>query len=321
MLINYHAAKRVPGHTFGTGCALDPPKGNRILVDWLPLTLLCALSLALADALTKKLLPGYRTAELVVVRFGVTAVLLLPLLVLNPPSSLPAPFWGWVGLALPLEVVAMALYVLAIRDSPLSLTLPYLAFTPVFVVLTGLVVLGEQVSAQGLAGILLVVIGAYGLNLQHARFAAPRSWLAPVLAIGRERGSRLMLGAALIYSMTSVLGKGALQYVPAASFGPLYFVLLGLFTVAVFGWRDPAAVRVLWRPSWRHVAIAAFMAVMVVTHFLAVERVEVAYMISVKRMSILFGIVLGALMFAETRLVQHLLAAGVMVAGVALIAL
>jgi drug/metabolite transporter (DMT)-like permease len=118
-----------------------------------------------------------------------------------------------------------------------------------------------------------------------------------------------------------VLGKGALQYVPAASFGPLYFVLLGLFTVAFFGWRDPAAVRVLWRPSWRHTAVAAFMAIMVVTHFLAVERVEVAYMISVKRMSILFGIVLGALMFAETRLVQHLLAAGVMVTGVALIAL
>jgi drug/metabolite transporter (DMT)-like permease len=231
------------------------------------------------------------------------------------------PFWGWVGLALPLEVLAMALYMLAIRDSPLALTLPYLAFTPVFAVLTGLLVLGEQVSLQGLAGILLVVAGAYLLNLERAQLAVPRSWLAPLAAMAREQGARLMLGVALIYSLTSVLGKGAMNYMPAASFGPFYFVLLGLFTVVLFGWRDPAAVRVLWRPSWRHAVIAGFMALMVVTHFLALERVQVAYMISVKRTSILFGIVLGALMFAETRLLQHVAAAGVMVAGVALIAL
>jgi drug/metabolite transporter (DMT)-like permease len=290
-------------------------------MGWIHLALLSAISLAFADALTKKLLVGYRAAELVVVRFGLTAVLLLPLLALNLPASAPPPFWGWVGLALPLEVLAMALYMLAIRDSPLALTLPYLAFTPVFVVLSGYLMLGEQVSARGMAGILLVVVGAYALNLEHARMNAPRSWLAPVLAIARDRGARLMLVVALIYSVTSVLGKGAMQYMSAASFGPLYFALLGLFTAAFFGWRDPGALRVLWRPSWRHAVIAACMAVMVVAHFFALERIEVAYMISVKRTSILFGIVLGALMFAETRLVQHLFAAGLMVGGVTLIAL
>jgi drug/metabolite transporter (DMT)-like permease len=291
-------------------------------VNWLFLTLLCALSLAAADALTKKLLPAYSVVELVVVRFGVTAVLLLPLLLINPPQVMPPlPFWVWVGLALPLEVLAMMLYMTAIRDSPLALTLPYLAFTPAFVVLTALIVLGEQVSLQGFAGILLVVVGAYGLNVEHARICEPRSWLAPIFAIGRERGSRLMLGVAFIYSMTSVLGKGALQYMPATTFGPLYFVVLGLFTLLVFSWHQQEAVRVLWRPSWGHVIIGLLMAVMVVTHFLAIELVQVAYMISVKRTSILFGIVLGALLFAETRLLQHLLAAALMIVGVALIVL
>jgi drug/metabolite transporter (DMT)-like permease len=177
------------------------------------------------------------------------------------------------------------------------------------------------VTLQGFAGIVLVVVGAYALNMEHAQIQDPRSWLAPIGAIGRERGSRLMLGVALIYSVTSVLGKGALQYMPAASFGPLYFVILGLFTVVFFSWQRPGSVRVLWRPSWRHALIGALMAFMVVTHFLALERVQVAYMISVKRTSILFGIVLGALLFAETRLLQHLLAAALMVAGVALIVL
>jgi uncharacterized membrane protein len=60
---------------------------------------------------------------------------------------------------------------------------------------------------------------------------------------------------------------------------------------------------------------------MVLTHFLAIEQVQVAYMIGLKRTSILFGILLGALWLGETRLLQHLLAAGLMVLGVVLIVL
>jgi drug/metabolite transporter (DMT)-like permease len=63
------------------------------------------------------------------------------------------------------------------------------------------------------------------------------------------------------------------------------------------------------------------MAVMVLTHFLALERIQTAYMIAVKRLSILFGILFGALLFGDRRLLRHLLAGSVMVAGVALIAL
>ena len=289
-------------------------------MDWLALALLCALSLALADAMTKKLLPQYGAAELVVVRIGITGVLLLPMVAWHPPTAVPLAFWGWVGLALPLELLAMSLYVVAIRDSPLALTLPYLAFTPVFAIVTGAVLLGEQVSSRGLAGILLVCIGTYVLNLESARLRAPGTWLAPLRAIARVRGSRLMLMVAAIYSVTAVLGKGALQYMPALHFGPLYFVLLSAFTLTVFAWREPAAVRALWRPNWRHGLIAGLMAAMVITHFLAIERVQVAYMISVKRISILIGILLGAWLFAETRLARHLLAATLMVAGVALIA-
>ena len=290
---------------------------------WLLLALVCALAQALADALSRKLLPHASTAELVVVRFVGTAVLLLPLVLLNPPpaAALPAVFWGWVGLALPLELLAMVLYMAAIRASPLALTLPYLAFTPVFAALNGWLVLGERVSAHGLAGVGLVVAGAWALNLEPPVPGRRRRWLAPLAAIGRERGSRLMLGVALIYSLTSVLGKGALQSLPAATFGPFYYLLLGLCTAALFAWREPRALRCLRSPNWRHGLIALCMAIMVLTHFLAVERVQVAYMIAIKRTSILFGILLGGLWLGETRLLQHLLAATLMVAGVVLVVL
>jgi uncharacterized membrane protein len=59
----------------------------------------------------------------------------------------------------------------------------------------------------------------------------------------------------------------------------------------------------------------------VVSHFLALAKVEVAYMIAVKRTSLLFGIVYGTLWFAEPALPQRLLGGFLMVAGVILIAL
>lgn len=64
-----------------------------------------------------------------------------------------------------------------------------------------------------------------------------------------------------------------------------------------------------------------FIGFMVVTHFYAIAQIEVAYMISVKRTSLLFGIAYGALLFNEKRLVQHLAAGVLMVAGVFIIAI
>jgi drug/metabolite transporter (DMT)-like permease len=289
-------------------------------MHWFALTLICALSLALADTASKKWLAHRSAAELTLIRFGLPGLLLLPLLAfVSLPATSPA-FWGWLAAAMPLEIVAMLLYVRAIRDSPLSATLPYMAFTPVFTVATGWLLLGETVSRRGLVGIVLVVMGAWGLNLDQAGWH-PRTWLAPFHAIIRERGSRLMLMVAAIYSVTAVLGKGALNLMPGAAlgFGALYFVLLGGLTLAFFGLREPATVARAFRGGPYAWLVAGLMTLMILTHFLALAQAVSAYMIAVKRLSVLFGIALGAWVLGEARLRQHFAAAGLMVAGVALI--
>ncbi len=287
-------------------------------MSWLWLALACAFLVALADALSKRHLAGYAGWEMGVVRFGVAGLLMLPWVALHPPTIPPAVFWGWMALLLPLELTALLLYVTAIRDHPLSLTLPYLAFTPVFATVTGFLLLGEIVSPRGLAGILLVVLGAYLLNVAPEN---GRGVLAPLKAIARDRGARLMLGVSFIYGFTAVIGKGALQYMPASQFGPFYFALLGIATLLVFTAAKGGVARVLARqPGW-HLAIGVVMAAMCITHFLALEQVETAYMLTVKRTSLLFGMVFGAYWFAERGLVKNLVAGSLMVLGVALVAL
>jgi uncharacterized membrane protein len=80
-------------------------------------------------------------------------------------------------------------------------------------------------------------------------------------------------------------------------------------------------LRALGRRPLAHLLIGGLAAGMVLAHFLALAQVEAAYMIAVKRMSLLFGIVYGALLFGEARLRQHLLSGSLMVAGVALLVL
>ena len=288
-------------------------------MEWLPLALLSAFCIASADALTRKYLQGYRARELVIVRFAMPGILLLPLLAMQPMPELPIEFWYWAAALVPLEVLAMLLYVQAIRDTSLTLTLPYLSFTPVFNTVTGYVLLGETVTLSGFSGIMLVVLGAWLLNIEHAR-GERFDVLAPFRAIVSERGSRLMLITAALYSLTSVLGKGALAYTTPLFFGTMYYVVIGFAVVVVFSFGNRAAVNVLWRKPVAHMAIGLFMSIMVLSHFYAIQYIEVAYMIAVKRSSLLFGMVYSVLLFHERARIEHFFAGAMVVAGVYLIA-
>jgi drug/metabolite transporter (DMT)-like permease len=296
---------------------MDP--GMLAGMHWISLTLFSAFFLATADTLSKHYLSHYRPGELVLVRFGVSGALLLPLLLWQPWPTLSATFWGWVAVSIPLELLAMWLYMQAIRGSPLSLTLPYLAFTPIFNTLTGYVLLGETVTWTGFSGIVLVVFGAWLLNLEAANNGLGLNVLAPFRAITRERGSRLMLIVAAIYSLTSVTSKGALLHVNPAFFGPFYFAVLAIASALVFASRDVSSWRAMAKNPWVHLAIGAFMAGMVVTHFYAIAHIEVAYMVAVKRTSLLFGMLYGAWLFKETGLKKNFAAGVMMVLGVFLI--
>ena len=290
-------------------------------MHWLSLTLICAFSLASADAATKRWLQGYSARELSLIRFSFTGLLMAPLLLAKPLPPLPLEFWYWIAALLPAEIIAMLLYMRAIRDYPLSLTLPCLAFTPVLITITGWMLLGEQVSAIGFGGILLVVVGAWALNLKPGGLANWRRLHAPLRAIVRNKGSRLMLLVAVLYSLTSVGGKGAMQYMPPGQFGPFYFAFLGLTTLALFSLQQPRIIHVLWRRPGPTFLVGILMGLMVVTHFFALQQVETAYMIAVKRISLLFGILYGAFLFHEKGLTLHFIAGGLMLAGVILIAL
>ncbi len=102
-----------------------------------------------------------------------------------------------------LITIVMWLYFRALQISPLSLCVPFLSFTPVFLIVTTYVLLGEKIAPLKALGVVLIVVGSL---VMHRRLFA-QGWLAPVKAVIREKGSRYMLLVSFIFSITNPLDK------------------------------------------------------------------------------------------------------------------
>lgn len=234
-----------------------------------------------------------------------------------PELTLPY-LWPLLG-SVVLNVLANWLFLRAVQISPLSLTIPYLSFTPVFTAFSGMVLLGEVPTTGGWIGIGLVVVGAFSLNPGDSA----RGAFAPLKALWDERGSLYMLGVAALWSvtpafdkvgseMTNVMGHTAL--VAAGLF--VAFYLLRLVTD-----RDPLAmVREFGRAPKLLLLGAALNVLAMVFQLSAYHWVDVAYVETLKRaIGVVASILVGWLWFGESDIRRRLLGATVMAVGVGVV--
>jgi drug/metabolite transporter (DMT)-like permease len=244
-----------------------------------------------------------------------SALILTPVFLLQDLRPISRELIVVLGVALPLEILGYYLFLSAIRTAPLSLTVPLLAFTPVLTILTSAILLGERVSLAGALGISLVTAGTYVLNGDLAK----QDPVAPLRAVISNPGSRRMLMVAVIWSITSSVGKKGVLIYGAIPFG--YLLLCGI--VAAF------AVASVRRLNSRQSSInlkkgmpvlfllgGVLMAGAEISHFVSLSMAPVSYMISVKRLSLVFGVAMGWLLFREHNIKYRLVGAGIMVLGV-----
>jgi drug/metabolite transporter (DMT)-like permease len=285
-------------------------------MTWFLLSLTAALGLATADALTKRFfsdLPPYRMG---VVRILSTAPWMVLALLFLPAAVPDRTFWLAIAAALPLELAAFFLYMRALKLSPLSLSLPFLAFTPVFMILTGRLILGEAITTSGVLGILLIVLGAYVLNLSKMKSGL----LGPIRAVLREPGSWIMLLVSFIYSITAPIGKVAILHSNPWFFAAVYNLALSVVIVSL--WPVAAGAeraRGIFSKPGPMLLIGLMAAMENFAHMMAIAQVEAAYMIAVKRLSLLFGVLYGAWWFGEENIRERLAGAAIMILGVFLI--
>jgi len=284
-------------------------------VSWIFYAFLTAFSLATADALSKRAMIKENEYVIAWVRDGYALPFLLIAFIFTPVPHLDRIFWITLITLLPLELTALLLYAKAIKISPLSLTIPFMALSPVFIIFVAFIFLGEWPNLYGFIGILLITGGAYILNIS----ATSEGFLGPIKAIGREKGSVLMIIVALIYSITSTLGKVAVEHSSPVFFG-IFYPFTITFSLSIFLAVKGLLPKVFSKPS-TFLPIGFFTAMMVISHFIAISMTDVAYMISVKRTSMIFSVIYGKILFGEIKIRERLAGVLLMACGVALISL
>jgi len=210
-----------------------------------------------------------------------------------------------------LNVVATVLYFRAVRTTDISLCIPMLSFTPVFLVASSALILGESPSSAGIAGIGLVVIGSYVINIT----GRCRTLTGPVRAMLGNRGVMSLFLVAFIYGISANYDKIAVvSSDPYFASGTVFCFVGGvLFSVRCLQERRLPAIPA--RTILAFAGIGAVLAVEAAAVNLAYTMAIVPYVISIKRLAIVMTVLFGWLIFKEQEQVQRLAGASIMVLG------
>ncbi len=283
---------------------------------WFILSLFTAISESTKDMFSKKSL---KKIDEYVVAWGLRTFalpFLLPLLFFISIPSLDSSFWYALFIGGSLNAITTILYMKAIKISPLSLTTPMLTFTPLFLLLTSPLIVGEFPDASGIIGICLIVLGAYLLSIKEIR----KGILSPFKALVKEKGSMLMLLVAFVWSITANIDK-----IGVVHSSPIFWVIsINIFLAIVLSPimllkssgrnRIPTSVRGL-------IPVGLFSALALIFQMTAIKLTLVAYVIAIKRMSAIFSSLYGFFVFKETRMKERLIGVIIMVLGVLFITL
>ncbi len=242
---------------------------------------------------------------------------LLPLLFVIEISDTGDKFWIALAASTVLNFIAITFYIKAIKVSDLSITVPIVNFTPLFLLITSPVILGEYPSPLGYPGILLIVIGAYVLNIKTTR----QGYFGPVLSLFSQRGPRYMAVTAFLWSITANVDKvGVMNSSPA--FWSISIVLsLGLCMTVLMIVKSREHIKEIPNNLQVLFPIGLFGALTLLAQMTAISMTLVAYVISIKRLSTALSVVWGHVLFKEEKIKERLAGVFIMIAGVILISL
>lgn len=195
-----------------------------------------------------------------------------------------------------LQLMVILLYFKAIKRSEISVTLPLITLTPLFMLITSPIMIGEFPNALGLTGIVLIVIGTYISNLSED----PKKIFAPFVSLVKNQGSRYMLMVAFIWSITANLDKiGVEETSPVFWAFTKDFTIL-LYLVPILLWKSKKPWLQIRNRKGPLMIVGFFRTTSVLAHMFALQLILVPYVITIKRSSAVF-IILYAFFFLNEK--------------------
>jgi len=236
------------------------------------------------------------------------------------------PRWGWAEwLLLCASALLHTIYYIVLlrgyRKADLTVVYPLARGSgPLLSSLAAIVLLGEQISALGVAGIAGVVGGVFLVA------GGPGLWRASHDPAQRQRVHKGMvyglLSGAFIAGYTVVDGYAVKILLMSPILVDYMGCLLRMLVLAPALLRDPAAARVLWKRQWKYaVFVGVISPVSYVLVLYAMQTAPLSHVAPAREVSMLFAALIGGHLLGEGDRASRLIGAACIAAGVMALAL
>jgi uncharacterized membrane protein len=280
-------------------------------MQWLFFSLLSAISEALRGAFSKRSTHNLSNYFVAWSLIAFAVPFLLPVLLFTGIPKTTPKFWMLLVFGSIIDITATLFYVRAVDKGDLSVTIPLLSFTPLFLLLLSPIINSEMPTLIGLMGVFLVVGGTYTLRLEDRKFGI----FGPMKALFQDKGARYMFLTTFLWSVNSSLHKEGILNSSATFWPVAYYSWMTILFFPLVMWKVKDFKTVLFTSYKQVLPIGFFTALMALSLMAALNLNLVVYVGSVKNMSALFAVIIGSLWYKEKGIAHRLLGASLMCLG------
>jgi len=286
-------------------------------MNWIGFSLLSAFFDAFVHVLSKKALKVNSHYIVSISMTIFTAIFCAIWSYLNGIPKLDLYFFKIATLASVMGGVGMLCFLSGLKKSDISFAIPLLCFGPIFTALWEWLFLDGSMSLMGFMGVVIVLVGTYSMELDQVK----NGYLAPIKSLYYNTGARLVFAASLIWSLSSMLDKVGVLNTNAVVwtgvvnfFMSIFLFLAGLFSknIAIKNLNTKA---LLSKNTLFLFCLSLFFSLMLVLQLHAFSLINVAYVLSLKRASILLSVLAGFVFFNEQKMKERIIATLIMVFG------
>lgn len=290
-----------------------------VSIPALVLTLLCAAGFASADYFRKRAADHIPPAVLLTVFIAGQVPILGAWVWLTDGFALTDGYWPYGLVTATTGLLANLFFLMALRISSLSLTVPVLGLVPVMTTVFAAVALDEIPTTQQSAGIVLSVLGLLSLYV-------PEDNPNPIAVIKRfatDKGARYMLAVAVLWSATAPLDKASMNLSSPETHGFIQVCLMTVVLVAYLLITQRQRMQSIAKDALQPALLASASAGLAYgCQLFAYQMTLIGAVESLKRViGLLSALLLGRIFLGEPLTTPKLIGIALMVIGVPLIIL
>jgi uncharacterized membrane protein len=196
-----------------------------------------------------------------------------------------------------ISFIATVLISKAYKHEEVSFLAPLGALSPVPVLLTEPLILGEYPSLLGIIGVLIIVAGVYLLKIDGATTLSE-----PVKRIATNRAAQLLMLVTLMYSITANFDSIGVEYSSAVMWVVLTSGFTGLLLTPVMMYKTENWKQEISDAGTPLVLFGGLSALGLILQMAALEYTLVVYVSAVKRLSIPVSVILAFVLYNETNI-------------------